>query len=840
MREIRISNYTAIALLPVLIYSVVWSYFLIIQMDTFNVGMFDYGVAYNLLWKEAFNIPSYPSSVGYLPYMIATKLISFVLVPYMRLFPSTYNLLILQSIVIALPGLGLYFITKHITHKASLGLFVEMVWMLYYPNAGANGYPFHYITLFPLFYIFGFFFLIKNKVIYALIFFSLAAITDLLSPVILLFSIPMLVYSHMRFYKQYKLRNNTVMLFFIAAIVVVSSIILYVNYFISGIGLYSVHVGLPSSHLSFISRVLDELRMHFTNNFLYIVFMALPLLFSIILVNYRYFIATIPALLFYLLGGESFYFRFYYPGQHSSLISPILFIAFSIFLYKISTHSRNIFKIPGRTVAKTISSHKKSMIVILITILLLNAGLFAIYSPISPANQYMKTDFNDNPPADGGYGWYNNLSVSNYDSLLLEMMTLIPQNATVLGDFEMPQLADRYYFTYPGQYNPADPIDYAINNPRSGFFLVPVGDTGTDFFNYNEMELSNMFLENSSYGVYAQSEGAILFKHNYTGNPVFYVPLDMKISMNKINADTFSTTMEIISPGTYVFSVESSAATSISLFLGQTLLSTFNSTDETSLINIPTYVYSYFTAVSSEPSSHLTIIMRQIKPATHIDIYKLPIPEPTVYTTFSANLTYFSNVVVNNIRLNSSSFSYFYLINLTSYEDGQTIPEDVGNDAQIFSLNGNYPYVWNQIENTGYLEYGFRTENATISSYLQPIKIPVGTWLCVAATFHDGYVSLYLNGVNVFSAQIFPFGTSVGTVNNLMIGGAHPFPVNGEIAPNSNPLNASVADFVILNGSLSLEQIQNPQNLLNSLQENPNVVFSDWINVVTQTGGNGR
>jgi len=191
--------------------------------------------------------------------------------------------------------------------------------------------------------------------------------------------------------------------------------------------------------------------------------------------------------------------------------------------------------------------------------------------------------------------------------------------------------------------------------------------------------------------------------------------------------------------------------------------------------NSATLRYIILRADSSEQSSNLTISMRQIKPATHIDIYKLPIPEPTVYTTFSANLTHFSNVVVNNIRLNSSSFSYLYLINLTSYEDGQTIPEDVRNDAQLFSLNGNYCYVWNQIENTGYLEYGFRTENATISSYSQPIKIPVGTWLCVAATFHDGYASLYLNGVDVFSAQIFPFGTSVGIVNNLMIGVAHPF-----------------------------------------------------------------
>lgn len=792
-------------------------------MDTFNVGMYDYGVAYNLLWREAFNVASYPSSIGYLTNLNSTKLISFALVPYMRLFPSVYNLLILQSFVIAFSGFGLYFVTKHVTRKPFLGLFVEIIWMLYYPNSAANGYPFHYMTLFPLFYIFGFFFLIKNRVLYASILFSLAALTDLLVPIILLFSIPMFVYSHKRYYKPYKFTNNNIMLSFVAAIIVISSIILFVNYFRGGAVLYSGNVVSANDHVNFVSGVLDKLHKYWIDNFLFILFLLLPLLFSVFFVNYRYFISAIPPLLYYLVGGVN-YLRFYYPMQYSSLVSPILFIAFSVFLFKISMPHENRFNILKKFSANGFSFRKRSIFAFLLAILLINVGLFAIYSPISPANQYMKSDFNANPPADGGYGWYKNLSVSNYDSNLMKMMSLIPQNATVLGDFGMPQLANRYYFTYAGQYNPADPIDYAINNPESGFFTVAVDNTYPDFFNYNEMELSNIFLENSSYGVYAQSEGAILFKHDYLGQPVFYKPLDVKVNMNNKESGNLISNTVMIMPGTYNLTLHLKQKSRSTVYIGKMMIGNIIGNTYSTTIKIPFYRYTNFFISNSTASG--TLYLNQTLPATDVNLNQ-NIPPPQVYKTFNSNYSYFSPTV-RSVDVNTSSFSYLYEINLTSYEDGLKKTRNIGNDSQIFSMNGA---VWNQVGNDGYFEFGFRNQNSTIYQYIKPYLTSVDHWFWAEATFDRGWVGLFINGIQVYSGQIFPYGDPVGNISSITIGGAHPFLQNNRTFPNSNPLNASLANFVVMNGTLSLNELQNPQSVINGIPLNHDLVFYAWTKI---------
>jgi hypothetical protein len=100
----------------------------------------------------------------------------------------------------------------------------------------------------------------------------------------------------------------------------------------------------------------------------------------------------------------------------------------------------------------------------------------------------------------------------------------------------------------------------------------------------------------------------------------------------------------------------------------------------------------------------------------------------------------------------------------------------------------------------------------------------------IEAVYNLGYVDLFINGYNVFSAQIFPQGSSIGNISTLEIGGAHPFLHNGMTYPNSNPSNASITNFVILNGSMNLTEIQNPQLILDNIHNNRNVVFSDWVN----------
>ncbi|MEM3192514.1 MAG: DUF2079 domain-containing protein [Candidatus Parvarchaeota archaeon] len=824
-QSIYVNAFLSVSVVITFIYVAIWSFFLINQMDTFNIGIFDYGVAYNLLWKEAFLVPSYTSQVGYLPFYNPTKLISFILVPYMRVFPVAYNLLILQSTVIALSGFALFFLTRFLTKNSFYAIMVQLIWLLYYPNSAAIGYPFHYMTLFAVFYIFGFYFLLKGKLIIGSILFILSALTNLLAPLILIFSLPLFISTIKHFPVQSAHSNKTVNAFVIILMLTAVSVLL-LNFFHAGPAIFTGNINPTTSHSSIISvlvsRIVGERGI---SGLEYILFMTFPLLFSVF-IDYKFTIAAVPPIIYYWIGYPRL-IRFFYPGQYSSLLAPILFISFAFFLVRIASFKQFIRDNRSKVRHKLNFKPDKKIKVILLSVLVINISLFSIYSPIGPLNQFMHSDFNENPPANGGYGWYDNLTVSNYDRNLLEMMSLVPQNSSVLADFEMPQFANRYYFTYPGQYNPSVPIDFAINNPRSQFFTVAVDDTGPNFYDYNMFQLSNMFLQNSSYGVYAQSEGAILFKLNYSGPPIFYVPLKLNLTLSRIHEAYYSTPTELLSPGIYRISMTSNTSMSGFISMGYVRLDNINGSTYSSTLYIPLYCYTNFTVNGNIRTKDISLT--QIKPASHVDINK-KINSPTTYHTFLANYSYFQPLVKKGLDINPDSFSYIYMINLTTYEDGLTTPRAIGNDSQIFSINGEYPYVWNQVENNGLLEFGFRTQNASISAYIEPFEIRIGSWIYVEAIFEDGYASLYINGINVYSNQIFPAGTTVGNGSLLMIGGAHPFLHDHETFPNSNPLNASIANFVILNQTLTYNEIENPQILLNNLSSDTNVVFSDWVN----------
>ena len=818
-------------LIPVVIFSVMWSYILIVQLNSFNNGIFDYGVSYNLLWKEAFGVPAYPSSVGYLPYMNPTRLITFLLIPYMRLFPSLYNLLILDAVIMSLPAAVLYFLTLEISGSRKISFAVEMLWLLYYPNSAAIYYTFHYENLFPLFYIMGFYFFYTKRVKLSSLSFIISSITNLLAPLVLIFTIPTICLLRKRTGYSSSPIDTKKIIFLIASVSVASVVILMLNYKLGGLSLF-LGQGITSTHTyptsgSFYNALFAKV-IKYTGipGLEFILFMTFPLFFSIF-VERKFLFAAFPSIAFYILAGSgTSHLRFFYPGQFSVWISPIVFVSFIFMLKKIIEHK------PKENPSKRSTGYiyrnmklKKPLIILVIFALICNGVLFATYSPVGPINQYLEYFPNANPPSDGGYGLYGNLSVSEYDLSLLNMASLIPDSGSVLSQFNMPQFSNRYYFTYPGQYDPSDPIDYAINDPANAFwFLTPVDDTGPDVYGYNMMQLSNMFLENSSYGIYGESMGAILFKLGYSGNIVYYVPLNENVVLKDLKASGISSSQMVVCPGTYVISLISPSSGTFTIYLGSIPLGKISTVSEL-IIKIPSYFYSFLQVqgLYGEAVLHL----KQISPASKFSTSN---NIPVTYHEFSGNGSHLEPLNVKNITINTESFSYIYDINLKTYEDGLTHTENgtgAGNNSEVFSLFGNYPYVWNQVDNNGMFMYGFRTQNATISSYIMPFVILTGEWVYVAAVFNQGQVFLFEDGYLIYSGEIFSDQNSVGSVSLLSIGGANPFSSH---IPNLNPLNGSIANFVLLNGSLSLNYIENPEMIYENISMNQNVVFSDWIN----------
>ena len=819
-------------MLPVVSFLLIWIFALLTQIEIFNVGIFDYGVAYNLVWREAFNIKSFPSNVGYLPYYYPYKLISFLLVPYVLLFPGISDLLVMQVLIVAVPSIILYFLALKLTKRISISIALEVLWLIYYPNNSLLMYYFHFQTLFPVFYMLGFFLFFCRKLKLSLASFFLAALTNLLSPIILIFTIPTL-YIHIKKMKEhYTNLNAKIFAEFASVILIVSMTILLLNLYIGGFSFFQAQA-IPSTSTSSNLPIYTALWEKFINlsgvpGFLYILFMTFPLVFSIF-VKYEYLFAAIPSILFYLVGYAGGYLRYFYPMQYSVFISPMIFISFIFLIYSIQNNNETIRHEKKSKFLRKFTSlqmpKRKSITLVIILALLLNIGLFSIYSPLGPLNSELKSYSNYNPPSNGGYNLYSNLTVSNYDKNLLSMSELVPQNSTVLSQFNMPQFSNRYYFTYPGQYNPRKPIDYAINDPENTYwFCTPVSDTGPDFYDYNMMELSNRFLSNSSYGVYGQSEGAILFKYFYSGNPIFYIPFEQNYSLKPLPNDTFGMNDFLINPGEYRISIETKNNTNSPICLGGLKLGSIKGSNFEAVVNFSFYSFSDLYIKGKNNYGNLTI--DQISVAKEVNL-NTKLPSPSKYKIFQSNYSSFSHIEYNKLNLDTREFSYLYMINLSSFEDGMTVPVRIGNDSQVFSIGNS---VWNQIENNGYLEFGFRNRNLTISQYLKPYSIQTNNWVFVDAEYNNGSVNIFIDGINIYSSQIFPFSCAVQSNSPLMIGGAHPFLHDNKTYPNSNPLNASLANFVIVNGPVSLSDLENPASFIGSINVDQNIAYENWLN----------
>ena len=671
-----------------LVFSIIWIYVLIIEMNAFNIDIFDYGVAYNLSWREAFGVPSLPSAVGYLPYLDVTKLISFVLIPYVRLFPSIYNLLILQVVVIALPSVFLYFLSLKLTNSRRSSLVVEILWLLYYPNSAVISYPFHYQTIFPLFYILGFLLFYLKRFKLSLISLFFASITSLIAPLILLFTIPTFYILRKKMKDHFKEVNTQVFYFLYVCISGISLSMLLLNFHFGGVLIFEGQA-IPTTSSNFNLPIYIVLWNKFLNvsgypGFLYILILTVPLVFSLFL-EYEFIFASIPAIAYYLVGYSGGYVRYFYPMQYSVLISPMVFLSFIFIIGGI--HDLKLTSMPQKLqnaikiMRKSKLDVKKLRTVLLAIALISNIGLFAVYSPLGPLNQFLKLCPNANPPSNGGYNLYKNLNFTTYDKNLLMMENLVPQNATVLSQFNMPQFSNRYYFTYPGQYNPNQPINYAINDPQNYYyFTTPIDDTGPDFYNYNMLQLSNMLLQNSTYGVYAQSEGAILFKHGYSGSPTYYVPLNTSIKINTSSNGNLTTGTFLLPPGIYNLTALLNSPSNSTLYLNQIDIGHFYGREIQISLKIPFYEEAQFSLGGSHNSG--IVYLTQKAPAVTVNLIDAQ-ETPTVFGIFKTNYPYFSPVIVNSIYLNTKSSYYLYIINLTTYEDDLKMPKNIGNDSEV-------------------------------------------------------------------------------------------------------------------------------------------------------------
>lgn len=152
-----------IVLVGILAYSVALSWFSLGRAHNFNAGWYDLGIMSQTVWNVGHGHgfmftnpeagPGGVHGVNMARSAIHTDYLLILLAPLSWFGSTSDNLLILQSVILALGAWFVFSITRRLTSQPWLGAFLAWVYLLYPPLQGANLFDFHSVTLSATFFL---------------------------------------------------------------------------------------------------------------------------------------------------------------------------------------------------------------------------------------------------------------------------------------------------------------------------------------------------------------------------------------------------------------------------------------------------------------------------------------------------------------------------------------------------------------------------------------------------------------------------------------------------------------------------------------------------------------
>ncbi len=493
---IRADRFALIASAAVIAYGIVWSLISTAKLYTYHATVFDLGVSSYLLW-----------SVFHGHFVVVPeKAIYLLLAPFYYIYPSQAALLTFQSFWIGSGALPLYLIAKRIVRERE-ALMVSIAYLLYFPVAGINWFDFHFMALFPTLFFTGLYFRMTGRAGPSAIFLGLSCLTDALAPVVVTIAGCILLYEDckIRIGKVTILpRDNTrismrydaavailplLLMLAIAAAFGASTLLKYVPFSLS-----------PGAEVTALSY--DILWKLF--------FIVLPILPFVAFTRKSalFLLLSVPYSLFAIFSTDLNNFTPYY-YQYAALYAPGYMLAALLGLAGMKERSLRISGICR------IKVKPAALFVALVMI----SGAFLL--PYSPANAILPK------PPGGNYLFLHNVLPESVDNELTKMIALIPSNASVLMQNNMPLLAQRVNSTIPGVYKGNYLPDYVVTDPHSRFFYVNInGSTKGDMLYW-----VNSLFSTGRYGIMAEAGNCVLLAKDYTGPMQYFMPYTAKQSM---------------------------------------------------------------------------------------------------------------------------------------------------------------------------------------------------------------------------------------------------------------------------------------------------------------------
>lgn len=594
----------AILLLSFVLYTVGWSYIVLLRYNSYHAGIFDLGLASSYLYSFAHGGFSYlisnPASVPY------NKLIVLVLsVPY-ALWANPSWLVVFQSFWIGLGVFPLYMIVRKYIASSLYASVFSITYLIYYPLSGVNWFDFHFMAVFPTAFLFSVMFNLYGRKKYASVFGILAIISDYLVPLIFIFYSVYSIADRKRRSGELKIEPFEMIMLGTSLL-----ILLLVNVFFGfAFTTQYLHLSGATYNTAYVAGMQQKLT--------YVYAMLLPLLFLSVL-GIDFLAVGIP---FFALGFvnsyEPYVTTMYF--QYPALIAPIIFISAAMGLSRLVYRKKR----ENLKVLKTVS----------ITVLLFNVILFSFFSPIG--NLFTSSIYN------GDYGKYisgnsyqyyslNSITVKQYDSYLSEISGQIPSGSSILIQNNMPQLTAGYNWSMPDFRNPGFQPQYALIDPHSMFYNNYSAAYHRE--NTTMMDMANTYFQSGNYSIEYSMDGIVLLNHTGSETIRSFVPVQFDTSINYTSGGIYGNgqtyyagTIPFLIPGLY--SVKITDVNGTTYVNGQIHFSVFQ-LDNGMLIPVSLHLSGTHLSFSvTNFTDSVVLVFKNIQPnsplALNLEILQLP------------------------------------------------------------------------------------------------------------------------------------------------------------------------------------------------------------------------
>lgn len=509
-------RYSLIVLGMILCYAITFSYYSLLEHASFLTYGWDLGIFSQSLWTTVKQgrlfYYTIENPAGQSLFAVHSSPILFLLVPIYAIYPYPETLLILQSFVLALGALPLYWLARDELHNKTAGVLISASYLLYPALHGINRFDFHVEAFLPVFFLFAFFYYRRKSWKRYFLFLVLALSCIEFVPFIV---ISFALYQFLRT-AGVKLRSKmaikafkdellcataslTLGLAFLLADAWILTTFNTSQPFISRISQTQISGNsLQEIFINFFTRPGETLLAYLTDwpsKFNYLLYLFAPLMF-VPLFDPLSLLLVAPWIGAALTTTWSAYYSIYY--QYSGFVIPFLFISV---VYGIRRFSGSSLKAP-------IGFVRKIAVGVLVCTLLLGSYL-SVLSPINP--------FSGNPYNPFASKWWP--KITEHDRFLDEAISLIPSSCSVLTQNEIiPHVSDRLgvfeYVTNTSSKPDFILLDPSLESYKSGF-LGPF--PGAPLVAYS-------LIKEGDYGLYALVDGALLYKRGYEEPLKFFVP----------------------------------------------------------------------------------------------------------------------------------------------------------------------------------------------------------------------------------------------------------------------------------------------------------------------------